>query len=163
MLSIIVSLTENNAIGIKNKMIFNISEDLKRFKKITNGHTLIMGRKTFESLPYVLPNRLHIVVTKDMDYKVDNENVIITHDLLKTLMFYKELEEECFIIGGATIYKASVPYADKVYLTRILTESVGDTFFDTLDYSCFNKVYESEVFVDKKYDVSFKYIDYLRL
>lgn len=163
MLSIIVGLTENNAIGIENKMIFNISEDLKRFKKITNGHTIIMGRKTFESLPFVLPNRKHIIITTDVNYKVDNENVIISHDLLKTFKFYKEAKEESFIIGGATIYKASVPYVDKIYLTRICTNSIGDTYFDTLDYNEFDKIYESEMFFDEKNNVNFKYIDYVRL
>ena len=103
MLSIIVAVAKNNVIGKDNKLIWHLPEDLKRFKRITTGHTIIMGRKTFESLGRVLPNRKHIVLSKDKDFKVDDENVQVINDI-SLLGEYISSEEENFVIGGASIY-----------------------------------------------------------
>src|SRR5574344_715098 len=118
MLSIIVAVAKNNVIGKDNKLIWHLPEDLKRFKKLTTGHTIIMGRKTFESLGKVLPERKHLVFSQNPDFKVDNENVEIVHYMLQ-IQQYIESEEETFVIGGAMIYNLLMPYVKKMYVTQI--------------------------------------------
>ena len=103
MLSTIVAIANNNVIGKDNKLIWHLPEDLKRFKQITTGKNIIMGRKTFESLGRVLPNRKHIILCNDMKMDIDNENVEILDDISK-LDKYINSDEENFVIGGATIY-----------------------------------------------------------
>lgn len=118
MLSIIVAKAQNNIIGKDNKLLWHIPEDLKRFKDLTTGHTIIMGRKTFESLGRVLPNRKHIVFTQNSDFKVNDENVKIVHSMLE-IQEYIENKEENFVIGGAMIYNLLMPYVNKMYITEI--------------------------------------------
>ena len=118
MLSIIVAKAKNNAIGKDNQLLWHLSDDLKRFKTLTTGHTIIMGRKTFESLGRVLPNRKHIVFTQNPDFKVDDENVEVVHSMLQ-IQEYIENEEEAFVIGGAIIYNLLMPYVKKMYITEI--------------------------------------------
>ena len=108
MLSIVVAKAKNNIIGKDNKMIWHLPEDLKHFKELTTGHTIIMGRKTFESLGKVLPDRKHIVFTQNPDFKVNDNNVEIVHSLLQ-IQDLIEGEEEAFIIGGAMIYNFLMP------------------------------------------------------
>lgn len=162
MLSLIVAVAQNNVIGKDNKLIWHISEDLKRFKEITSGKTIIMGRKTFESLPGVLPNRNHIIVTRDKDYKVNSDNVTIVHDLNSLIDQYKNCDDEVFIIGGAEIYKQSLPYADKLYLTEINNFFDGDTFFPEINYNSFKVEYTSEDFIDEKSGITYKFINLIR-
>lgn len=126
MLSIIAALNENFVIGNNNKLIWHFPEDLKRFKALTMGKTIIMGRKTFESLPGILPGRKHIVITQNQDYS--HENVVIVHDINKIINL-KNTSEENFIIGGGKIYKELLPYASKLYLTKVHSKQSGDTFF----------------------------------
>ena len=118
MLSTIVAIANNNVIGKDNKLIWHLPEDLKRFKQITTGKNIIMGRKTFESLGRVLPNRKHIILCNDMEMDIDNENVEILDDISK-LDKYINSDEENFVIGGATIYKLLMPYVNKLYITKI--------------------------------------------
>ncbi len=128
MLSIIVAVAENNIIGKDNQLIWHLPEDLKRFKKLTTGHTIIMGRKTFESLGRVLPNRKHIILCNDMEMKINHENVEVLEDIAM-LKPYIDSKEENFVIGGATIYKLLMPYANKLYLTKIHQSFEGDVSF----------------------------------
>lgn len=128
MLSIIVAIANKNVIGKDNTLIWHIPEDLKRFKQITSGKTIIMGRRTFESLGRVLPKRKHIVLCNDMQMNIDNENVEIVNDI-KCLDKYINSDEENFIIGGATIYRLLMPYANKMYITKINQDFEGDAFF----------------------------------
>ena len=118
MLSTIVAIANNNVIGKDNKRIWHLPEDLTRFKQITTGKNIIMGRKTFESLGRVLPNRKHIILCNDMEMDIDNENVEILDDISK-LDKYINSDEENFVIGGATIYKLLMPYVNKLYITKI--------------------------------------------
>ena len=113
MLSIIVAVANNNVIGKDNKLIWHLPEDLKRFKALTTGHTIIMGRKTFESLGRVLPNRKHIVLCNDVNLNIENENVEVLSDI-SMLEKYINSAEENFVIGGATIYKLLLPKASKL-------------------------------------------------
>ena len=132
MLSIIVAKAKNNVIGKNNKLIWNLPEDLKRFKELTTGHVIIMGRKTFESIGRILPNRKHVIFTNNTDFNINNENVEIVHSMLQ-IQQYIESEEECFVIGGAMIYNLLMPYVTKMYVTQIDEEFEGDTFFPKID------------------------------
>ena len=125
MLSIIVAKAKNNAIGKNNQLIWHLPEDLKRFKKLTTGHNIIMGRKTIESLGRVLPNRHHIIMCNDAELNIDDENVEVLKDI-SMLDKYINSKEESFVIGGATMYKLLMPYCNKMYITEIDKDFDGD-------------------------------------
>ena len=108
MLSIIVSKSKNNMIGKDGKLLWQLPQDLQRFKDRTRGHVIIMGRKTFEAIGGGMPNRLNIVFTNNMDYKVDDDNVKLVHSMLE-IQEYIENDEENYVIGGAMIYSLLMP------------------------------------------------------
>lgn len=162
MLSLIVAVANNNVIGKDNKLIWHISEDLKRFKAITSGHKMLMGRKTFESLPGVLPNREHIIITRNKDFNIDSDRVSIIHDLNSFINKYKDSDEEVFVIGGAEIYKELLPYCKKVYLTRIYNSFEGDTFFPQINLDNYIVTNESEKITDEKSNITYQFIDLLK-
>lgn len=124
MINIIVAISKNRVIGNDNKLIWSLPSDLKRFKQITTGNTVVMGRKTYESIGKPLPNRRNIIITRNSDYKVEGCEVV--NSLEEALML---CNNECFIIGGGEIYKQSLPLADKLYLTVINEDFDGDTYF----------------------------------
>ena len=132
MLSIIVAKAKNNTIGKNNNLLWNIPDDLKRFEELTTGHTIIMGRKKFESLEQVLPNKKHVIFSQNPDFEVNYPNVEIVHSMLQ-IQEYIENEEENFVIGGAMIYNLLMPYVSKMYVTEIDKEFDGDTFFPRID------------------------------
>lgn len=159
MLSIIVAKAKNNTIGKDNKLLWHISDDLKRFKELTTNHTIIMGRKTFESLGKILPNRKHIVFTQNPDFKVDNENVEIVHSMLQ-IQQYIEDENENFVIGGAMIYNLLMPYVTKMYVTEIDKEFEGDTFFTRIDTDIWEEISREEGPEEEKNDFRYEYVIY---
>lgn len=163
MLSIIVAKASNDVIGSDNKLLWHISEDLKRFKEITSGHTIIMGRKTFESLPKVLPNRHHIIITRDTNFKVDSEAVTIINDISDLIGKFKDTEEEAFIIGGGEIYKTLMPYTKKLYLTRVYKDFEGDTTFPSINYDEWTVINKSEIKVNPKDNLNYDFIDLEKL
>ncbi|NFO34787.1 dihydrofolate reductase [Clostridium botulinum] len=163
MLSIIVAIAKNNVIGNDNKLIWHISEDLKRFKEITSGKTIVMGRKTFESLPGVLPNRKHIILTRDKNFKVNSEYVEIIYDFDELLSKYKNSDTEVFIIGGGEIYKQLLPHTHKLYLTKINKDFDGDTYFPQINYDDFKVDYESDIITDEKSKLEYNFINLSRL
>ena len=133
----IAALAENRAIGKDNKLLWHIPEDFKRFKTITSGHPIIMGRKTYQSIGKPLPNRSNIVVTRDENFTADG--CIIVNSLEEGLQKAQAIDqEEIFIIGGGELYRLGMQYADKLYLTIVHKEFEGDTFFP--DYSDFKNV-----------------------
>lgn len=132
MLSIVVAKGKNNIIGKDNKLIWSLPEDKQRFKKLTTGHVIIMGRKTFESLGKVLENRKHIVFTQNENFKVEDKNVQIVHSMLE-IKEYIDNQEENFVIGGAMIYRLLMPYVQKMYVTEINKDFEGDAFFPKID------------------------------
>ncbi|AQS12134.1 dihydrofolate reductase [Clostridium saccharobutylicum] len=162
MLSIIVAIAKNNVIGKDNKLIWHISEDLKRFKSITSGKSMIMGRKTFESLPGILPNREHIILTRDKNFKVDSDKVKVVNNLDTLIEKYSNCEDEVFVIGGAEIYKQLLPYAHKLYLTKIDTDFEGDTYFPQINYDEFKSEFTSEKFTDEKNGLNYTFINLIR-
>ena len=132
MLSLIVAKAKNNIIGKDNHLLWHIPDDLKRFKERTTGHTIIMGRKTFESLGGILPDRMHIILSRNPDFVIDSESVKVVHSLLE-LQPYMDDEEEHFVIGGAMIYNFLMPYVKKMYVTEIKKDFEGDAFFPIID------------------------------
>lgn len=162
MLSLIVAIAEKNVIGKDNKLIWHISEDLKRFKSITSGNAMIMGRKTFESLPGVLPNRKHIIITHDSNYSVDSDQVSIINDLESFIKTHENSEEEVFVIGGAEIYRQLMPHCKKLYLTKIHQSFEGDTFFPEIEYSNYITEYSSDIMTDEKSGIKYSFINLVR-
>ena len=161
MLSIIVAVAKNNVIGKDNKLIWHLPEDLKRFKKITTGHTIIMGRKTFESLGRILPNRKHVILCNDMEMNIENENVEILEDI-SMLDKYIESEEEHFVIGGATIYKLLMPYAKKLYVTSIYEEFEGDVYFPEISEEKWEVVEREKGLKNAENPFDYEYITFER-
>lgn len=160
MLSIIVAVAKNNVIGKDNKLIWHLPEDLKRFKKLTTGHTIIMGRKTFESLGRVLPNRKHIILCNDANLNIEDENVEVI-DNIQLLESYINSEEENFVIGGATIYKLLMPYANKMYITKINEEFEGDVYFPEIKEEW--KIIEKQKGIkNEENPFDYKYVTYVK-
>lgn len=134
MLSIIVAVAQNGAIGKDSQLIWHISDDLKRFKKLTTGHAILMGRKTFESLPNgALPNRENIVLTGDRHLSLHGCTMI--HSIEEAVEKYAKSDEEVFVIGGGMVYNALLPFVGKLYLTRIHESFDADTYFPEIDYA----------------------------
>lgn len=162
MLSIIVAKAKNNIIGKDNELIWHLPEDLKRFKSITTGHTIIMGRKTFESLGRVLPNRKHIVFSQNPDFKVNDENVEVVHSMLQ-IQEYIESEEETFVIGGAMIYGLLMPYVTKMYITQINQDFEGDVFFPKIDEQKWEIIDRKKGIQDENNKLDYEYITYKKI
>ena len=140
-ISIIAAIAENRALGKDNKLLWHISEDLKRFKSLTSGHPIIMGRKTFESIGRPLPHRTNVVVTSREYFKT--QGVVATHSFKEAIRAAESVEnDEIFIIGGGQIYEQAIGIADKLYLTLVEGKFKADTFFP--DYSKFKKVIREE-------------------
>ncbi|MBI4035830.1 dihydrofolate reductase [Candidatus Daviesbacteria bacterium] len=154
-ISIIVAVAgEKRVIGKKGGMPWYIPGELKRFREITNGHPIIMGRKTYESIGKALPDRTNIVITTSSNYTAIG--CVVVHSLQEALQQArgKEGSEEVFIIGGGEVYKQALSKADKLYITEIQAEIEGDTVFP--DYSEFKKVvWESEEFESKGFKYKF--------
>ncbi len=161
MLSTIVAIANNNVIGKDNKLIWHLPEDLKRFKQITTGKNIIMGRKTFESLGRVLPNRKHIILCNDMEMDIDNENVEILDDISK-LDKYINSDEENFVIGGATIYKLLMPYVNKLYITKINEDFVGDVYFPEIKEEEWKEISKEKGLKNDENPYDYEYITYVR-
>lgn len=160
MISIICAVANNNVIGKDNSLIWHLSSDLKRFKKLTENHTIIMGRKTFESLPGVLPKRKHIIFTRDENFSIDNEAVEISNSIDTIIKNFKDSDEEVFVIGGGQIYTAFLPYASKMYLTELQDSFKGDTYFPQLQASHWKVIEKSEPIVEN--GTTYRFVDYKR-
>lgn len=161
MLSLIVAKAKNNIIGKDNKLIWHLPEDLKHFKEITTGHTIIMGRKTFESLGRVLPNRKHIIFSQNPDFKVNDKNVEVVHSLLQ-IQDLIEGEEEAFVIGGAMIYNFLMPYVKKMYVTQIDKEFEGDAFFPKINEEEWQVIDTQKGIQDENNNLDYEFITYKR-
>lgn len=151
-ITLIAAAAENDALGKDNDLIWHISEDLKRFKRLTTGHAIIMGRKTFESMPKALPNRKNIVLTKNNTYKA--EGAIVVSSIEEALAEAGD-DSQPFVIGGAQIYSLFLDHCDRIELTRVHHEFEADVFFPKIDSSKWNIV--SEEFISKSEDQPYDY------
>ena len=161
MLSIIVAKAKNNVIGKDNKLLWSLPADLKRFKELTTDHTIIMGRKTFESLGRVLPNRKHVVFSQNTNFSVNDENVRIVHSMLE-IKEYIDDENENFVIGGAMIYSLLMPYVTKMYVTEIDKDFEGDSFFPKIDLEKWKEVSREKGPKDEENKLDFDFVVYER-
>ncbi|RJQ35442.1 dihydrofolate reductase [Candidatus Parcubacteria bacterium] len=153
-ISLIAAVAKDRGIGYKNKLLIHLPPDLKHFKAITSGHSVIMGQTTYESMGGALPNRTNIILTNDPNFKAPG--CVILRSLEEALDYIeKSKEDEVFFIGGASVYRQSIKYADKLYLTVIDQEFEADTFFP--DYSDFKVIAESEI--QEYNNVKFKYLE----
>ena len=155
-IKIIAAIGKNNELGINNELIWHLKEDLKFFKEETMGHKIVMGYNTFLSLPNLLPGRTHIVLTH---HEIDNKEVMVFSDFEELLSYLKTLDEEVYVIGGASIYKLFLNVADELVLTEIDSEALADAYFPT-----FNKEeYDKEVIDEHtENDISYKHVRYRR-
>lgn len=161
MLSIIVAVAENNAIGKDNDLIWYISDDLKRFKRLTTGHTILMGRKTFESLPNgALPKRENVVITRDKNLQLPKCTML--HSIEEAIERYAKSEEEVFVIGGGSIYEALLPYAHQIFLTKVHSSFEADVFFPELEDGKWEVSAEEHHEKGEKNEFDFSFIDLVR-
>ena len=164
--SIIAGITgKDRAIGSGGKLLVHISDDLKRFKALTTGHAIIMGRKTYESIGRILPNRENFIVTRNPDFSVPSAMICTSlEEALEKAKIY-ELQtsnntKEIFLIGGSEIYRQGLPFTDKLYLTITDSNLSGDVFFP--DYSDFKKVVFKEERFDEKNNLQYSWVDLVR-
>lgn len=160
-IALIVAIAENNAIGKNNELLWHLPADLKRFKEITTGHHIIMGRKTFESIGKPLPNRTSIVISRNSDYQP--EGVQVVHSLRAAFELCKD-EEEVFIIGGGAIYKETLHLADRIYLTKVHQDFTADTFFPPIEWENWNITKKESLPIDEKnkYPATFMILDKIK-
>ncbi|MBZ9651994.1 dihydrofolate reductase [Psychroflexus montanilacus] len=158
-ITMVAAAAENNALGKNNDLVWHLPDDFKRFKAITSHHHIVLGRKTFESFPKLLPNRKHIVITRQTDYK--REGIEVVHSLEEALQSCAG-EEEVFIIGGGEIYKQAMPYADKIELTRVHASFEADAFFPEIDESKWKLVNKEVHKQDERHKYDFSYLTYLK-
>ncbi len=161
MLSLIVAIANNNVIGKGNALIWHLPNDLKRFKEITSEKTIIMGRKTFESLGRILPKRKHVVLCKSGCLNIEDERVEIVKDLSEIDKYIND-EEEHFLIGGATIYKLLLNKVNKMYITKINEDFDGDAYFPEFDENEWEIVEREKGIRDEKNPYDYEYITYVK-
>jgi dihydrofolate reductase len=148
-ISAIVAISKNHVIGKDNQLLWHLPNDLKRFRKITTGHTIIMGRKTFESLPKILPDRNHIILTKNKDYVVESEQVTVLHSVGELLSLI-QWDKDYYVIGGGKIYQALLPLCERLYITKIDKDFNGDTVFPIINLSEWDIKEDEEGLLDEK-------------
>lgn len=159
-ITMIAAAAENNALGKDNKLIWHLSDDLKHFKNLTKGHHIIMGRKTFESMPKALPNRTNIVITRQEDYTAEDAHIV--HSLEAALALAQE-DEQPFIIGGGEIYRQGLAYADSIELTRVHADFEADTFFPEIDPAKWSEIWRENRDIDEKHQHAFSFIRYEKI
>jgi len=157
--SLIVAMSENRVIGRAGGLPWRLSDDLRRFKRLTTGHTIIMGRKTFESIGRPLPNRTSIVITRQADWTT--EDVIVAHSLDEALERASH-DDEVFVIGGGEIFGQALPRADRLYLTIVHADIEGDVYFPAIDESNWRCVHEERHEADERNEYAYTFRDLVR-
>lgn len=159
-ISMIAAVSENNGLGKDNQLVWHLPDDFKRFKQLTTGHHIIMGRKTFESFPKPLPNRTHIIITRNKKYRADNCLVAYT---LEEALRLANSDTNPFIIGGGEVYHLALPVAHEIELTRVHTNVEADAFFPEIhesDWQLVEEVYHPR---DQKHEYDFTYQTFKRI
>jgi dihydrofolate reductase len=157
--TMIAAAGENNELGKDQDLVWHLPDDFRRFKALTTGHHIIMGRKTFETFPKLLPNRTHIVITRQKDYQKDG--AIVVNSLEKALEIASD-DPQPFVIGGGEIYKMALPSADKIELTRVHGTFEADAFFPKFDETNWKLVASNFHPKDEKHNYAFTYLTYER-
>nr|WP_315219865.1 dihydrofolate reductase [uncultured Flavobacterium sp.] len=159
MIIMIAAVATNNALGKNNELVWHLPNDFKRFKELTSHHHIIMGRKTFESFPKPLPNRTHIVITRQKNY--NPEGCIVVDSLEKAIALCPE-NEDSYIIGGGEIYNLGMAYTDIIEITRVHHEFDADTFFPVINDEDWLLVESEPNFKDDKHLYDYTYETYIR-
>ncbi|AXB56324.1 dihydrofolate reductase [Flavobacterium fluviale] len=159
MIIMIAAAAENNALGKNNELVWHLPNDFKRFKSLTTGHHIIMGRKTFESFPKPLPNRVHVVITRQENYKP--EGCIVVDSIEKAIAVCPE-NEDSYIIGGGEIYNLALPFTDIIELTKVHHTFEADTFFPKINKNEWVLVESEENQKDEKHLYDYTYETYIR-
>ena len=159
-LGLVVAISENNAIGKDNQLLWHLPADLKHFKNITTGHTIIMGRKTYDSIGKPLPNRRNIVITRQKDLKL--ENVEVTNSLEDAIALC-ETDQNVYVIGGAEIYRQALPICTKIHLTRVHQHYDADTFFPKLSFADWTETEKTDHLPDEKNRIPYSFSTLERL
>ena len=160
MITLIAAAAENNALGKDNQLVWHLPDDFKRFKQITSGHYIIMGRKTFESFPKPLPNRTHVIITRQKNYTVDD--CIVVNSIEEAIKVCPK-DEEVFIIGGADIYNQSIDFADKIELTRVNANFEADAFFPEINLDNWKLIFEEKHVQDEKHNFDFTFQTFVKV
>ena len=158
--SLIVAMARNGVIGKDNRLPWHLPEDLKRFKRLTMGHHIIMGRKTYESIGRLLPGRTSVIVSRRRDYVVPG--AIIAHSLEEAIEHCAN-DDEIFVIGGAEIYRAALPLADRLLITQIDRELAGDTVFPAVDWSLWREIERQPVPENDAQGLPAHFVVYVRI
>jgi dihydrofolate reductase len=159
MITIIAAAGENNELGKDNDLVWHLPDDFKRFKQLTTGHFIIMGRKTFESFPKPLPNRTHLVITRNKNYQ--REGAVVVHSMDEALTYAKN-DAQPFIIGGGEIYKIGLEAADKIELTRVHGTFDVDTYFPEIPLDSWKLLTEVYHEKDERHAFAFTYQTWVR-
>lgn len=160
MIHLLVAKSDNNVIGQDNQLIWHLPNDLKHFKEITTGHPIIMGRKTFESIGRILPNRTNIIITRNRNYSIENAKV--AHSLNEALELAKEIDENIFIIGGGKIYEQAIDFADILEVTEVHENFEGDTYFPEIDLNVWKEISRIKHYKDEKNEFDYSFVRYER-
>ncbi len=160
-ITIIAAKSDNNIIGNENQLIWHISNDLKRFKQLTSGHVVIMGRKTFESIGKPLPNRTNIVITRNKDW--NSEGILTVNSLEEAIAQAKNTGSEIFIIGGGNIYEQSLHLADVLEITEVHQVFAGDAFFPEINSNEWKEVFRQDFVKDEKNQYDYSFVRYERI
>lgn len=160
MIIMIAAVAENFALGKDNELVWHLPDDFKRFKQLTTNHYIIMGRKTFESFPKPLPNRTHVIITRQQDYTA--EGCLVAANLADALAMVPE-DENAFVIGGGEIYALALPFTDVIELTKVHARFEADTFFPEIDSKQWKLVSEEYHPKDEKHLFDFTYQTYRRV
>ena len=155
-ISLIVAMANNRVIGLDNKMPWHLSADLKKFKSITMGSPILMGRKTYESIGRPLPGRTNMIISRNLDYQ--QEGCLVFNDLNTALETASQSTKEVFIIGGSDLYKAILPLANVIYLTLINKDFQGDTFFPEIDFNEWSEVAREDIKDDPSVYFSYSFL-----
>lgn len=162
-LSLIVAVAENGVIGRDGDLPWRLSADLQRFKRLTMGHAILMGRKTWESIGRPLPGRTSIVITGQEGYKTGYGEVLVAASIPQAVEMAEQCgQDEAFVIGGAQIYASTLAHADRLLLTRVSVEVEGDVLFPEVDWSQWELVEEEKQAADEKNDFAFSFQFYQR-
>jgi dihydrofolate reductase len=160
-ISIIAAMSENGVIGREGRLPWHLSADLKRFKQLTMGHTIVMGRKTWESIGRPLPGRRMVVITRQSDYRAEGAEVVSNLDDALALARAAD-DDEAFIIGGAEIYRLALPRAERLHLTLIHAKIDGDTVFPLVDWSTWQRTTSEQHRADSQNDFPFSFQIFVR-
>ncbi|MFN8346457.1 MAG: dihydrofolate reductase [Spirosomataceae bacterium] len=161
LITLIVATAQNGVIGRDNQLIWHLPDDLKQFKRLTMGHPIIMGRKTFESIGKPLPNRTSIVITRSKEWFA--EGILIVNSVEEAVKTAQKTgADETFVIGGAEIYRLTLPMADKIYLTEVQADFEGDAYFTISDSENWQETGRLHHPADEKHAVAFDFVELVR-